>query len=128
MDEIASPYGKRILGELSEIVSVLDPHRIGRLKPNAPVLVLNGRNDDVIPFQQAEQMARDWCSLGADVTFVPAEIPRIAPGLGIGHTAPMMSGSELATHYMAAAFGIALKEAAQSGSAGDVDLPASCQF
>ena len=162
MDEIASPYGKRILGELSEdcigdsvervglhrtnswtrdgrslsahfaehpeIVSVLDQHRIGRLKPNAPVLVLNGRNDDVIPFQQAEQMARDWCSLGADVTFVPAEIPRIAPGLGIGHTAPMMSGSELATHYMAAAFGIALKEAAQSGSAGDVDLPASCQF
>ncbi|MFD8879062.1 alpha/beta hydrolase [Corynebacterium xerosis] len=111
-----------------EIASLLDQHRIGRLKPNAPVLALNGRNDDVIPFQQAERMARDWCSLGADVTFVPAEIPRIAPGLGIERTAPVMSGSELATHYMAAAFGIALKTASQSGSVGDVDRPASCQF
>ncbi|WP_420868110.1 lipase family protein [Corynebacterium xerosis] len=110
------------------MASVLDQHRIGRLKPNAPVLALNGRNDDVIPFQQAERMARDWCSLGADVTFVPAEIPRIAPGLGIERTAPVMSGSELATHYMAAAFGIALKTASQSGSVGDVDRPASCQF
>lgn len=73
-------------------------------------------------------MARDWCSLGADVTFVPAKIPRIAPGLGIERTAPVMSGSELATHYMAAAFGIALKTASQSGSVGDVGRPASCQF
>lgn len=162
MDEIASPYGKRILSELSEdcigdsvervalhrtnswtvdgrslsahfaehpeIVEVLDHHRIGRLKPNAPVLVLNGRNDDVIPFGQAEQMARDWCAQGAEVTFVAAEIPRIAPGLGIGHTASMMSGSELATHYMAAAFGIALKEASANGSSGDIELPGTCQF
>ncbi len=162
MDEIASPYGRRILSELEqdcigdsvervglhrtnswtvdgrslsdhfaehpEIVAALDHHRIGRLKPNAPVLVLNGRNDDVIPFGQAEQMARDWCAQGADVTFVAAEIPRIAPGLGIGHTAPMMSGSELATHYLATAFGIALKEASASGSGGDISLPGTCQF
>lgn len=162
MDEIASPYGRRILSKLEqdcigdsvervglhrtnswtvdgrslsdhfaehpEIVAALDHHRIGRLKPNAPVLVLNGRNDDVIPFGQAEQMARDWCAQGADVTFVAAEIPRIAPGLGIGHTAPMMSGSELATHYLATAFGIALKEASASGSGGDISLPGTCQF
>ena len=98
MDEIASPYGRRILSELEqdcigdsvervglhrtnswtvdgrslsdrfaehpEIVAALDHHRIGRLKPNAPVPVLNGRNDDVIPFGQAEQMARDWCAQG----------------------------------------------------------------
>ncbi|MFD5867106.1 lipase family protein [Corynebacterium sp. NPDC060344] len=114
--------------ERPEIVRVLDHHRIGRLKPNAPVLVLNGRNDDVIPFGQAEQMARDWCAQGAEVTFVAAEIPRIAPGSGIGHTMPMMSGSELATHYLATAFGIALKEASANGSAGDINLPATCQF
>src|SRR5699024_8456555 len=100
MDEIASPYGRRILSKLEqdcigdsvervglhrtnswtvdgrslsdhfaehpEIVEVLDRNRIGRLKPNAPVLVLNGRNDDVIPFGQAEQLARDWCAQGAE--------------------------------------------------------------
>ena len=162
MDDIASPYGKRILSELSEdciddsvarvgldrtnswtvdgrslsdhfaehpeIVEVLDRNRIGRLKPNAPVLVLNGRNDDVIPFGQAEQLARDWCAQGAEVTFVPAEIPRLVPGLGIGHAAPMMTGSELATHYLAAAFGIALKEASVDGSSSDIELPGACQF
>ncbi|MFC3850702.1 lipase family protein [Corynebacterium hansenii] len=161
MDEIASPYGKRVISELSgdcigdsmervglhrtnswtvdgrslsdhfaehpEIMRVLDHHRIGRLKPNAPVLVLNGRHDDVIPFGQAEQLARDWCAQGADVTFVAAEIPRFAPGLGIGHAAPMMSGSELATHYLAAAFGVALKEAWTS-TPGGIELPATCQF
>lgn len=161
MDEIASPYGKRVISGLSgdcigdsmervglhrtnswtvdgrslsehfaehpEIIEVLDQHRIGRLKPNAPVLVLNGRHDDVIPFGQAEQLARDWCAQGADVTFVAAEIPRFAPGLGVGHAAPMMSGSELATHYLAAAFGVALKEAWTSAPGG-IELPATCQF
>lgn len=177
LDEIASPYGKKVLAGLEgdciadsalrvgghrtnswtvdgrslsdhfeehpEIRAVLERNRIGTMKPNAPVLVLNGRNDDVIPHGQAERLARDWCALGADVTFVTADIPRILPGVGVGHVAPTLSGNELAAEFFAAAFGVALKESWSSGTPGDLgslgagslgsggssmELPGTCQF
>ncbi|WP_295628469.1 lipase family protein [uncultured Corynebacterium sp.] len=131
--------------EHPEIVEFLDDQRIGRHKPNAPVLVLNGHNGDVIPFGQAEQLARDWCEQGAEVTFMPIDVPRIAPGAGIGHAAPMAVGQQLALGYLAAAFGVGLQTAADAGatspgassisgssllpgSSDNGELPGVCQF
>ncbi|WP_212723131.1 lipase family protein [Nocardioides jishulii] len=41
--------------------------RIGRIKPNAPVLVTHSRLDDVVPHRVATQLTQDWCSRGATV-------------------------------------------------------------
>lgn len=60
------------LAELSDqqpFASILDQQRIGRLKPNAPVLVTHSRLDDTIPFSVGRQLAGDWCARGATVQF-----------------------------------------------------------
>lgn len=61
----------RSLSELmAEPVSAtrLAENRIGRLKPAVPVLVNHSLLDDTIPYAVGRQLAKDWCSLGANVT------------------------------------------------------------
>ena len=90
--------------EHPEIVEVLDNNLIGTMKPEHPVLVINGSNDDVIPAAQAEQLARDWCDLGAEVVYRADNIPPLAPGMAINHSLPMMAANDAALDFMAAAF------------------------
>ncbi|MBA0126865.1 lipase [Haloechinothrix sp. YIM 98757] len=44
-------------------------NRLGRTAPEAPTLVLHSRVDDIVPYEQGRQMARDWCEQGANVRF-----------------------------------------------------------
>ncbi|MDT0307370.1 lipase family protein [Streptomyces sp. DSM 44917] len=46
--------------------SVMDQVRIGNIAPEVPVLVEHARNDDIVPYGQGRQMARDWCAAGAE--------------------------------------------------------------
>lgn len=69
----AMPEADRALSEL----------KIGSLKPQSPVLITSGRNDDTVPYDQARQLAQDWCAKGATVTFRTNELPPIAPGTTI---------------------------------------------
>ncbi|MDG3010293.1 lipase [Rhodococcus sp. D2-41] len=73
------------LRTIPSAMRVLDEQRIGRLKPQTPVLITSGRNDDTVPYGQARQLALDWCSKGATVTFHTDELPPIAPGTTIGN-------------------------------------------
>ncbi|WP_204163407.1 lipase family protein [Nocardioides gilvus] len=41
--------------------------RIGRTKPNAPVLVTHSLLDDVVPHRVGKQLATDWCNKGGNV-------------------------------------------------------------
>lgn len=111
--------------EHPEIVDVVDRQRIGRLRPNAPVLVLNGRNDDVIPFGQARQLARDWCDLGADVTFLATESPEFLPGSAIGHSTPLMEGKDRALAFIAEHVGV---PAGDGGGSAGAATPRPCEF
>jgi hypothetical protein len=57
---------------------LLDAQRIGRYKPNAPVLIDSNRYDPLVPWTGANQLGRDWCAQGGDVDFQsmpPYEIP-----------------------------------------------------
>jgi pimeloyl-ACP methyl ester carboxylesterase len=65
---------------LPEAVKILDDQRIGTLRPNSPVLITSGRNDDTVPYGQARQLAQDWCAKGATVTFRTNNLPPILPG------------------------------------------------
>ncbi|MDT0308976.1 lipase family protein [Streptomyces sp. DSM 44917] len=46
--------------------SVVAEQRIGNIAPEVPVLVEHARNDDIVPYGQGRQMARDWCAAGAE--------------------------------------------------------------
>lgn len=88
--------GKSMLENMKQIpaaMKMIDDQRIGRRTPTAPVLVVSGRNDDVVPYGQARQLAKDWCARGATVSFVTDELPPIFPGLVINHGTPMVIDS-----------------------------------
>ncbi|WFR71583.1 lipase family protein [Prescottella defluvii] len=79
---------------------MVDEQRIGRSAPRSPVLIVQGRNDDLIPHAQAARLAADWCALGATVDFSTEEIPPIAPGFIVGHGLPMATGMPRALDWM----------------------------
>jgi acetyl esterase/lipase len=43
--------------------------QLGGTAPVAPVFLGHGRQDELIPCSQAEQLKQDWCSAGASVTW-----------------------------------------------------------
>ncbi|CAM2946778.1 secretory lipase [Williamsia muralis] len=76
--------GKSLLENLDtipEAAPIFEEQRIGTLAPASPVFVTSGINDDTIPYEQARQLAGEWCEKGADVTFRTNQLPPITPGL-----------------------------------------------
>jgi pimeloyl-ACP methyl ester carboxylesterase len=55
--------------------TLVNEQKLGNRKPSAPVLVLHSTLDDIVPFEQGKQMAKDWCSKGAKVQFKSLELP-----------------------------------------------------
>jgi secretory lipase len=49
--------------------TIMAENKLGAVRPTAPTLVEHSSLDDVLPFAQGQQMARDWCSRGATVQF-----------------------------------------------------------
>ena len=64
------------LMEVEPFRSIVEDQRIGTIRPRVPVLVTHSRLDDVIPYAVGRQMARSWCSKGANVRFSS----NLAPG------------------------------------------------
>ncbi len=58
-----------------EWIAALDENRLGGAAPAAPVLLLHGLVDQVIPRAQAVTLLREWCAAGATVawTDLPTE-------------------------------------------------------
>ena len=71
-----------VLARLPMAQAILDEQKIGKLTPESPVLIQHGRSDDIVPFGQGQQLARDWCGKGATVQFSVNELPPIIPGHG----------------------------------------------
>jgi triacylglycerol lipase len=84
--------------------SLFDEQRIGRYKPNAPVLINNGRYDPLVPWTAANQLGRDWCAQGADVEFRTNEQPPFLNKLVIDHALPMLVDGEPAMQWIAERF------------------------
>jgi triacylglycerol lipase len=97
-------------GDANELVrnplfsKLLDSQRIGRLKPEAPVFVLNNRFDPLVPWAPAAQMARDWCAQGADVQFWTNEQPPLFNKLVVNHALPYLVDGERAMQWIADRF------------------------
>jgi Secretory lipase len=84
--------------------SLLDLQRIGRYKPNAPVLIDSNRYDPIVPWTAANQLGRDWCALGADVQFHTNEEPPLLNKTGTNHYLTMFVDGEPAMQWLAARF------------------------
>lgn len=89
-----------IIRQDPDIRKVVDEQRIGRLKPNAPVLLEGGINDDVIPYGQVKQLYLDWLAQGADVHLITNTTPAIFPGLAINHNLAMVTTLLPATNFL----------------------------
>ncbi|MDT5402992.1 MAG: hypothetical protein QOK33_6223, partial [Mycobacterium sp.] len=83
---------------------LFDMQRIGRLRPNAPVLINSNRFDPLVPWTGANQLGRDWCAQGADVEFRTNEEPPFLNKLVINHALPMLVDGEAAMQWIADRF------------------------
>ena len=93
---------------------MLREQRLGQHALNAPMLVMNSPTDDIIPYQQARTMARDFCAAGGTVQFENARAVNVRPGSGANHAAPTARSLLRGTRYLIDRF-------------KDVPAPSNCQ-
>ncbi|BBZ79947.1 secretory lipase family protein [Mycolicibacterium anyangense] len=101
------PYFNRDITELvnsEPFSSLFDEQRIGRLKPNAPVLINSNRYDPLVPWTAANQLGRGWCAQGADVEFRTNEEPPFLNKMVVNHALPMLVDGEAAMQWIADRF------------------------
>ncbi|WP_234834842.1 lipase family protein [Mycolicibacterium stellerae] len=84
--------------------SLFDEQRLGRFKPNAPVMILSNRYDPLVPWTGANQLGRDWCAQGADVQFFTNEEPPFLNKAIINHALPMLVDGERGMQWIADRF------------------------
>ncbi|MGW7069124.1 lipase family protein [Streptomyces sp. NPDC054855] len=71
--------------------AALDKQRIGTLKPNGPVRLATGVQDDIVPHGQARQLAVDWCRKGGNVTYEPIALPNLGDKILTNHLVPLIT-------------------------------------
>ncbi len=84
--------------------TLFDLQKLGRYKPNAPVLINSNRYDPLVPWTAANQLGRDWCAQGADVEFRTNEQPPFLNKLVVNHALPMLVDGEPAMQWIADRF------------------------
>ncbi|WP_066910232.1 lipase family protein [Millisia brevis] len=87
--------GRRLVNlfpDAPQAVALADQQRIGRLVPNAPVMVHASPVDDFIPFDQSAALVSDWCAAGATAVLSVDPLPPISPGNGPNHALPAVAG------------------------------------
>ena len=83
---------------------LLDAQRIGRYKPNAPVLIDSNHFDPLVPWTAANQLGRDWCAQGADVEFRTNEEPPFLNKTVTNHALTAFVDGEPAMQWIAGRF------------------------
>jgi pimeloyl-ACP methyl ester carboxylesterase len=70
--ETLTKDGRSLAENLAEqpYKAVMDQQLLGNRKPTAPVLVMQSPTDELVPYEPARQMARNWCKQGANVLFL----------------------------------------------------------
>lgn len=93
-----------LLSDIPEIKSYIDDQKLGQLNVSTPIMVQSGVSDDVIPYDQAAQLGRDYCGQGSAVSFHTNTIPSILPKSALGHMLPMLSDIPVSMQYLNSAF------------------------
>lgn len=80
--------------------AILDEQRIGRLKPNSPVRVVTGIQDDIVPHAQARRLAVDWCRKDGNVTYQAINLPNLGDKILTNHLAPLVTDQGTAISWL----------------------------
>ncbi|MGW7518417.1 lipase family protein [Streptomyces sp. NPDC054796] len=80
--------------------AALDKQRIGTLKPAVPVRVATGVEDDIVPHEQARQLAVDWCGKGGNVTYEGLKVPNLGDKSLTNHLVPLITDQGDAISWM----------------------------
>lgn len=89
------------IADSPEFSRIVDEQTVGRLTPDAPVLISIGRHDDLIPFGQAQALAEAWRSRGATVEIAIDEFPSVAPGTALNHSVASPATEAAALEFLA---------------------------
>ncbi|MGO1948161.1 MAG: lipase family protein [Mycobacteriaceae bacterium] len=96
----------RSFGEIARederLFEVLESYKLANTHKdlNAPMLMVNGKNDDTIPWEQARDTAARYCEAEGTVQFTTDPMPEVLPGFVINHAVPMLSNAGTAFQYM----------------------------
>lgn len=70
--------------------SVVAKQKLGNVKPSVPTLVTHSGIDDIVPYEQGKQFAKDWCGKGANVKFTTLTSPTHVAAIAESSTAAFM--------------------------------------
>jgi Secretory lipase len=86
------------------LTGIVNQQRIGALRPNAPVFIDQGRNDELVPWDVGAQLGRDWCAQGADVELWTNHAPPFMQKWGVNHSLTQFVDGERAMAWFADRF------------------------
>lgn len=66
-----------ILGEFPAGQAAMNDQRIGEKTPNKPVMIVAGKHDGTVAYQQSKDLAGRWCEAGAQVVYRDDILPEI---------------------------------------------------
>lgn len=79
--------------------AIVADNLIGTRKPEAAVLLEHGPDDDVLPYEQARQLGRDWCEQGTSVQFNDLDVLPV-----FSHLLGMPAATDHAANWLAEVF------------------------
>ena len=79
--------------------AIVADNLIGTREPEAAVLLEHGPADDVLPYEQARQLGRDWCEQGASVQFNDIDVLPV-----FSHLLGLPAATDHAANWLAEVF------------------------
>lgn len=115
------------IADIPEAQKAMEDQRIGRGVPAAPTMIVSGRHDLNVDYQQARDLADQWCSNGGQVYYRDDILPKIST---YNHFAQAVSGAPFGISFLLAMFNGAPAEGACMGPVvpggyGEIPLPGS---
>lgn len=88
---------EELLEEIPAGEAAMNDQLIGTKRPAAPVMVVSGRHDGTVDYQQAKDLANRWCEMGAEVVYRDDITPQIT---GYNHFAQAVSGAPFGVSFL----------------------------
>lgn len=76
-----------LVKRLPKTNALLSSQKLGQRAPKSPIMLASSMSDDILPYEQMHQLARDYCAAGGDVYFdgSPKVLPILEYHMGTNH-------------------------------------------
>ena len=91
----------QIISGIAPVQTELRRQSIGHFKPNAPVFLYTGANDDIIPVEQVRALRDNWTKLGfTDLEYSEDNTPLLIEKVGVNHVLPILNNLQRANEFL----------------------------